>query len=564
MVFGDRIATEVWDGIVSFYSSKEDRQTLQHLNLTNRRFHLLSRPRLFADFAFHPYSVRADRYGMSAGHLILPTDPNPERLRQRLEFWASEGIAPYVRTCAVQPLEFEGVERVAPPDEDPYALLKRFYELLPRFVNLESLEAFTLHVTNLAIANLFRLPKLASLSIDMCVLAEGETPDLDPSPKLKLKTLTFANCDDLEEWCFHVGCPEALTALGLTAKRKTIDTSPFQRSIRAELGPSHNRCIITAERLSSRTAPWPAMAPRCMAVSPHFIREHLENIPCGDLGTIRRVPWNVSGSHNQEFFEDPSIPCFPNVVTLDLATGRPVAPRHVAFLSKFPGVKDVALRVMPDWHTNLRELEDTRFCPLLERYYGPCVVLPFLSFSAMTNLTVETCESDEFIANMRAIGSKCTKLWYAKLSFTGYLSSLRNITDLFSESEVKILRVAVGPRSWIGPPDDPQTAVSFFESLPSSLPEHITKLAIDWEFREPVDLPDMKKLKDDILAQRPSLKTLWIHCGQSAFVWAEMPDGTESIASGGSDFAAIIRGGFDIFFYGSWRSPAFEDESFDR
>ncbi|KAJ7625354.1 hypothetical protein DFH06DRAFT_743487 [Mycena polygramma] len=217
---------------------------------------------------------------------------------------------------------------------------------------------------------------------------------------------------------------------------------------------------------------------------------------------------------------------------------------------------------MPGWHTNLGELGDTKFCPLLERYYGPCVVLPFLSFSAMTNLTLEACEPDEFLANMRSIGSKCTQLWYIKLSFMGYLSSLRDITDLFSESEVKILQVAVEPRSWMsaGPPDDPQMAVRFFESLPFSLPQHITKLAIDWEFGEPVDLPDMNKLKDDIVAQRPTLKTLWIHCGQSAFVWGEMPDGKESIASGGPAFAANIRGGFDIFFYGLWRSPAFEDE----
>jgi hypothetical protein len=74
-------------------------------------------------------------------------------------------------------------------------------------------------------------------------------------------------------------------------------------------------------------------------------------------------------------------------------------------------------------------------------------------------------------------------------------------------------------------------ALSFFETLPSSLPQQIVKLAIDWKFDEPIDLLDMKKLKDDILTQRPTLKTLWIHCRHYAFVWAEMPDGKQSSTS---------------------------------
>jgi len=101
-------------------------------------------------------------------------------------------------------------------------------------------------------------------------------------------------------------------------------------------------------------------------------------------------------------------------------------------------------------------------------------------------------------------------------------------------------------------------AISFFETLPSSLPHKIVKLAIDWKFEEPVvDLPDMKKLKDDILAQRPTLKTLWVHCSHSAFVWGEMPDGKQSMAMGGPDFAANILPSFEMFFYGFWRAPDF-------
>ncbi|KAJ6585222.1 hypothetical protein B0H19DRAFT_1250099 [Mycena capillaripes] len=235
MVSGDQIATELWDEVVGCFSPQEDRQTLRHLNIVNRRFHLLSRPRLFADFKFHPYSVAAATYGMDAQGLILPLDPDPEHLRQRLEFWASEEIVPYVRHCKVQPLEFEDVERTPPPGEDPYILLMAFYDSLPRFVNLEVFDVFTLHLTNIAITNLCLLPKLTEMSMEMCVIVEGETLHLDPS-KLKLETFRFARCDDLEEWWYRAVCPDVLHALDL----------------------------------------------------------------------------NVSESHNQQFFEEPSVPCFPN------------------------------------------------------------------------------------------------------------------------------------------------------------------------------------------------------------------------------------------------------------
>ncbi|KAJ6585221.1 hypothetical protein B0H19DRAFT_1250098 [Mycena capillaripes] len=179
----------------------------------------------------------------------------------------------------------------------------------------------------------------------------------------------------------------------------------------------------------------------------------------------------------------------------------------------------------------------------------------------MTNLAVMSCNPNGFLAQL-SLQSKATKIWYLDLSFMGYMSSLRGLSDLFSESDVKIFRISIARRSWmdIEPENDPQMAVTFFESLPSSLPQQIVKLAINWEFTEPVKLPDMKELKDAIRAQHPSLKTLWIHCGHCALVWGEMPDGTESIAYGGPDFAAKIRDGFEMFFYGLWRSPVSEDE----
>ncbi|KAF7365003.1 F-box domain-containing protein [Mycena venus] len=484
------IATELWDEIVGFLSTEDDRQTLQHLNLINRRFHHVARPRLFADFKFHPYSVASDSYGMSAEHLLLPLHPYPQRLRQRLEFWASEDIASLVRDCTVQPLEFEESERAHPPGEDPYALLKAFYEFLPRFVNLKSFDAFTLHFTNLGIANLCLLPKLRTMSVDMCTVAEGET--LDTPSKLKLETFRFANSDELEEWWLRGICPDSLHTLGL----------------------------------------------------------------------------DLSGVYDQRFFYDlqPSIPTFHNVRSLELALGRHPASHHVATLSRFPGLKELALPRwggMPGIAINLEELGDAKYCPLLERYYGPAAVLPFLPLSTLTNVTVEPCEPHGFLAKIRSVvePQSTSRMWYLSVSFVGYLPSLRDLSDLFLN--LTILRVTISGRPWFyaGPEtDDSQVAVSFFESLPSSLPQQIVKLAINWRFKAPVVLPDMKQLKDDILAQRPTLKTLWIHCVHSAFVWSEMPDGNPSMAMGGPEFADSILPAFEMFFSGFWRSPDFRED----
>ncbi|KAJ7928107.1 hypothetical protein B0H13DRAFT_1969421, partial [Mycena leptocephala] len=190
MKSGDEIPTEILDEILEHFSARGNCETLQHLNLVNRRFHHLARQRLFTYLTFHPYSVAVDSYGMSAADLILPLDPTPEHLRQRLEFWASEDIAPCVRECIVQPLEFEESKRESPAGEDPYILLKAFYEFLPRFINLEVFNAFTLHFTTIAMTNLRLLPKLTAMNIDMCSVAEGETLDLDAPSKLKLGSPT--------------------------------------------------------------------------------------------------------------------------------------------------------------------------------------------------------------------------------------------------------------------------------------------------------------------------------------------------------------------------------------
>jgi hypothetical protein len=74
----------------------------------------------------------------------------------------------------------------------------------------------------------------------------------------------------------------------------------------------------------------------------------------------------------------------------------------------------------------------------------------------MTNLNVDICEPEDFLAKMRSVDPKPTCISYLKVSFAGYLSSLRDLSDLFSESkELKILHVVITRRSWFSRSDRP-------------------------------------------------------------------------------------------------------------
>ncbi|KAJ7451545.1 hypothetical protein FB451DRAFT_1283545 [Mycena latifolia] len=214
---GARIPAELLDEIVVHFSPTTDRETLRHLSLTNRRFHRVSHPLLFANFKFHPYSVVQNTYyfvDMAPEDLILPLEPVLNRARQRLEFWVSEKIATCVLECEVDPLDFEYSGRTPPPGEDPYALLAAFFQALPRFVNLQHFSGFHVHFTRIAMMNLCTLPKLSTVSIKMCHVATGEILD-PPSKMLELDVLTFCDSRKLGAWWFRALCLNTLRVLDL-------------------------------------------------------------------------------------------------------------------------------------------------------------------------------------------------------------------------------------------------------------------------------------------------------------------------------------------------------------
>ncbi|KAJ6525225.1 hypothetical protein DFH09DRAFT_1188604 [Mycena vulgaris] len=386
-----RVPPELLDEIVGYLS---DRTTLKRLALTNRWFHHLSRPLLFTSFKFHPYSLVAYTEGECAEDLVRPQAEELEHARGRLGFWASEEIAPYVLKCHVEPLDFIGGPR---PGQDPYTLLAAFFALLPRFVNLQHFGGFYVHFTRVAMTNLCALPKLRSVNIDSCVVADNET-FLFHAPLAKLDDFTFRNnADDMEEWWFRA-CPHTLRVL-------CVDINGLQNT----------------------------------------------------LGTL------------------------------------------------------------------------------------------LLPLSGLHRLTIDRCFSNIFLAAIHSV-SRANSIEYLEISLLKFVLSLGSFGEIFPN--LKTLFLTLDGRRFSQVADDDVALSTLLHDLPSSLPPNIAKVALNWEFEHKVQPPNLAQVKDDIVSQRPMLKTLWVHCTDFVYVWSETPDGQQHTISGGREVAAKLLPVFEKVFYG--------------
>ncbi|KAJ7221271.1 hypothetical protein GGX14DRAFT_353679, partial [Mycena pura] len=84
---------EVWLHVFSYVP----KNTLPAVSLTNSSFCRLIRPLLFTHLDFHPYAC--DRHTPETRG--LPSSKEVERLMERLHFWCSDAIAPYVRSIKI-------------------------------------------------------------------------------------------------------------------------------------------------------------------------------------------------------------------------------------------------------------------------------------------------------------------------------------------------------------------------------------------------------------------------------------------------------------------------------
>ncbi|KAJ7934768.1 hypothetical protein B0H13DRAFT_2305220 [Mycena leptocephala] len=169
-----RFPNELWLEVFSHLP----RDTLKAVSLAYRTFHRLSRPALFRDFKFHPYAVHIDSGGALAG---LPPSADVNRSLERLNFWCSDEIAPFVRICRIIPWYpfFSNSRLVFSTTDTPYTLLYALFERVPCFTGLKRLFAEHAHFTQTGVTNVCRLPTLSRLDLVLCSVAPGE--HIDPS-----------------------------------------------------------------------------------------------------------------------------------------------------------------------------------------------------------------------------------------------------------------------------------------------------------------------------------------------------------------------------------------------
>ena len=92
-----RIPAEIWEEIFDDPS----RETLLQCHLVDRLFHRITHPLLFRQFNCNTYANPSNPHDCSPASLRLPELAHVERELQRVQFWASDKIAPFVRVCIV-------------------------------------------------------------------------------------------------------------------------------------------------------------------------------------------------------------------------------------------------------------------------------------------------------------------------------------------------------------------------------------------------------------------------------------------------------------------------------
>ena len=151
--------------------SLQARDTLTSISLTCRVFRHFAVPLLFETFVLHPSD-----WTLSGC---------PDREVQRLDFYASDRIVPYVCHLKVQDsLAYGSPETMR---ENSLFLIFKFFDMLPRFTNARSLTCDNIRIGLHVFKNLSALPCLRSLSLSNCDASDSLTTN-DSLRLLRLHT----------------------------------------------------------------------------------------------------------------------------------------------------------------------------------------------------------------------------------------------------------------------------------------------------------------------------------------------------------------------------------------
>ncbi|KAJ7885540.1 hypothetical protein B0H14DRAFT_3128158 [Mycena olivaceomarginata] len=193
MAFPDRVPNELWDAILKnvwdeddFTARRYSLSVLTNFSLACHIFHRISRPHIFSDFQFTPYGLDDD------GAILLPSRAEVDRCLERLAFFSSTEIAPFVRYCNIsarESWECSFSSRWFATDS-AYILLDALFSRLGLFPGLQRLHAMGIHFTQARVDILCRLQSLYELNIYWCPVAPGE--HIQPSPRtLRISKFTM-------------------------------------------------------------------------------------------------------------------------------------------------------------------------------------------------------------------------------------------------------------------------------------------------------------------------------------------------------------------------------------
>ncbi|KAJ7644739.1 hypothetical protein FB45DRAFT_299163 [Roridomyces roridus] len=192
-----RLPIELWHEILLLIS-RERRRDLEHVYATDRTLRAISRPLLFSHLVFHPYHRVATE---NQAH-PEPALPSPEAVQfalDRLEFWSSDEIAPFVQECEVAPryryCESEEEAELQPHTDSLHILMTSFLNCLRKFTNIKKFSAESANFTQAGLCNLCQLPLLREVVIRWCNIVPGETIDMTGLELPTLKLVYWAGGD---------------------------------------------------------------------------------------------------------------------------------------------------------------------------------------------------------------------------------------------------------------------------------------------------------------------------------------------------------------------------------
>ncbi|KAJ7046366.1 hypothetical protein C8F04DRAFT_1227507 [Mycena alexandri] len=137
------------------------RECLMKASLTFRAFYRITRPLIFTHFHFHPYCLIQSAYG---GVLLLPRKEKIALARERLDFWSSGEIGPYVRSCDITPWRAHSTRALA-VSKTPHVLLHAFFDRLTHFTELRRVSTNEVYFSQTAVTNICALSALTHLNI---------------------------------------------------------------------------------------------------------------------------------------------------------------------------------------------------------------------------------------------------------------------------------------------------------------------------------------------------------------------------------------------------------------